>query len=207
VKYTPTQPSPQNPPFPAIPEYTEPTTPGQGNYAGLDDAERQAKRLQLQARLKARQAKGWSGQRVQDRLNALDATGQPVQLDDDPSTWTPSMLAELAPPIGYNTQFRDVGEYAGSEALRNKMLNKNRAASKKKKTDTPKDKETSALEAADKPKPPAKGKPKDKTKLTPNQKRRLNNAKNRPQPGTPKRPYRTHKATYSPVGYGGQLRI
>ena len=58
------------------------------------------------ARLKERLARGETKPYDPNDLPRGD-TRQTVQLDDDPSTWTPEMLAELAPARGTVTKFYD----------------------------------------------------------------------------------------------------
>lgn len=197
-----------------------------------------------------------------------------VQLDDDPTTWTPSMMAELAPPRGTTPQFRDVGNYEPNNAKRQKMLKqnaknkaKNKAGNSGNNAETPDNVSggnTGTAGGNKKKKNKGKGKvnynpnnrgarvapqaeignkgqsqnkgqvttqganatgkknkgnkgnknknnqngdKQDDVKLTPQQKRRLNNPRNRPQPGTPERPFRNRGNTSSPMRYGGSLRI
>ncbi len=152
---------------------------------------------------------------------------QSVQLDDKPETWTPDKLSELAPPRGYTPSFKDVGNYSATEGREQKLKKEKRRLkarvkanqkSDNKKPAADAEKDTGAPESAGfqagEPDPstnndPSKKDNKLKKKLRRVKRKlgRIDNANNRPQPGTPKRPFRNRGTTYQPIGFGGSLRV
>jgi hypothetical protein len=117
----------------------------------------------------------------------------PVQLDNDPSTWTNAQRAELAPPVGTNTRFTDTGTSPALKAYKQGIKN------------APPPTKTAAKKTTTKP-TGAGAVPTTATKpLTAAQKKKA--LATRPQPGSPQRPYITHRTTYNPLGEGGKLRV
>lgn len=164
----------------------------------------------LQARYDRLKAQGAS----QDRLDALQQrisggisqprnyTGTSTPINPEPtsvnnSPYRTGDLAELAPPVGVNTYFRDEGKSDQLQARKKKI----RANGKKGKDTGDTAPATGEINAEGKKK---KKKAKDDSKLSDKQKRNL---KKRPQPGTPARPYINRGVTYDPFGYGGTLRV
>lgn len=133
-------------------------------------------------------------------------SNQPVQLDDDPSTWTQSMLAELAPPIGFDTFFQDVRtnkevtkdnaiDLSASNATNAKVKS---AKKKKKAKQSGSNNKNSGGWLLNPPSTPKKkSKPSDG----------VDPDAQPPQPGRPERPYRNRRTTRDPLAFGGKLRV
>lgn len=128
--------------------------------------------------------------------------GGGVQLDNDPSTWHLGDLAELAPPVGTNTRFDDIGTSAALQARKQKIKAKAGVTTKTAAKTTPTPKKASGKAATGTTK--TNTKKADTTKLTAKQQANL---KKRPQPGTPARPYISRGISYNPLGTGGTLRV
>lgn len=128
-----------------------------------------------------------------------DTTGLNPETPNN-STMRTGDLAELAPPVGVNTYFRDEGKSDQLQARKKKIrangANDNGGNGKKKK------KAGGTGGGGNDLAEPAKNK-KGKG-LTDKQKKNL---KKRPQPGSPARPYINRGVTYNPMGYGGTLRV
>ncbi len=160
------------------------------------------------------------GDLLPDNYNGPEWTGNvtppplktPHPLGDMPPNNSPfkrGELAELAPPRGTNTYFRDAGPSRTLQE-RNQNIQKNidKGATKTPKNTPPPG--TGMLKPkGKKPVTPPPTKDKTKTPLTDKERKAKlkEKQKRRPQPGTPQRPYINRGVTYSPLGFGGKLRV
>lgn len=120
-------------------------------------------------------------------------------------------LAELAPPVGTNTWFRDEGKSAQLKKRKQDILDGTGGGNKNKKKKKGGGKQSGNTDdgasggggkgGGGKKKKKGDGEDAD---LTDKQKKNL---KKRPQPGTPQRPYINRGVTNKPAGYGGKLRV
>lgn len=149
---------------------------------------------------------------------------QKVQLDDKPETWNSEAMAELPPPIGVTPQFYDNPEgdkqvktaQKQKEQLRSDVAAEREAVSqndKDKNLDT-RSKENLAqrlarLKAELKTAKPGRRAQLEKRIKALEARIKAGDTKgpNKKQPGTPQRPFRNRGVEYSPLSYGGQLRV
>lgn len=185
-------------PEPTLPGGPVPPTPNPNNVRQNETPQQRIDRLRARpdnnpyrtARIQALR------QRVQNEPFPGETPSEPT-----PSNQKLGNLAELAPPVGYNTFFRDVGKSDALQARKKKIkASAGITDNTKKKAGGGGNEAPAEGEVA----PASTGKNKGNGKLTDKQKKRL---KRRPQPGTPQRPYQNRGVTYNPLAYGGTLRV